>query len=419
MGEVHLNNIMRGLSLNNLNVYLLLVLWMISIMKNKRGSILLQNNINKYIFIMGLIVFMSIFVKILYAEIPDISIKSEIIHFKQWLDPVLLFFILFNIVDNKETCDGVLLGLCFLLLLFILAQLSATYGFSDYNAKYISIQGRTGGFGAPGEYAITLVLFLPIFLSGILLRNKKSVFRIICIILVPLTLLSLINAGSRNGAVSLSICMIVFGILLKRNRILSVNKITLLAIGMMVICIFSFIVAPDNVKVIVLEKFVPNNSEDFNKYTSGRYKTWENGLKLFMDSPIIGHGQNTYAILNQKKDWKGKWHAIDAHNEYLKHLVEYGIIGLFVFCLIFIAILKKIQASIRNTNNPWQRQLYISYVAGLCGYMCGIFATNTGPSLYLFWIYTAIVYKYAFFEEVNNEKLFDRSKEIVSFNHIS
>ena len=42
MGEVHLNNIMMGLSLNNLNVYLLIVLWMISIMKNQRGSIILH-----------------------------------------------------------------------------------------------------------------------------------------------------------------------------------------------------------------------------------------------------------------------------------------------------------------------------------------------------------------------------------------
>ena len=404
IGEVDLNNIMRGLSLNNLNVYLLFVLWMISIMKSKRGSILIQNNINKYILLMGFVVFMSIFVKILYAEVPNISIKSEIIIFKQWLDPVLLFFILFNIVDNKETCDGVLLGLCFLILLFILAQLFATYGFLSLNAKRIYNYGRTGGFGAPGEYAITLVLFLPMFLSGILLKNKKSVFRIICMILVPLILVSLINVGSRNGALSLLICMIVFGILLKRYRIFSVTKITLMAIGMLVVGIFSFIVSPDNVKVMVRERFDPINSENINKYTSGRYNTWVNGFRFFMDSPLIGHGQNTYSILNQKKKWKGNTHGVDAHNEYLKHLVEYGIIGLFVFCIIFIKIIKKMLSSIRNTNNSWQRQLYISYVSGLCGYMCGIFATNTGPSLYIFWIYTAIIYKYAFFEQEVNDK---------------
>jgi len=39
--------------------------------------------------------------------------------------------------------------------------------------------------------------------------------------------------------------------------------------------------------------------------------------------------------------------------------------------------------------------LYISYIAGFCGFVVGMFATNAGPSLVIFWIYTAVIYKYA------------------------
>ena len=409
IGGIGLSSHMKGLSLNNLNVYLLFFMWIISMLKGKRRSIIIPNNINRYLFLMGFIVFISIFIKILYAEVPNISIKSEIMQFKQWLNPVLLFFILFNIVNDKETCDVILLGLCFLILSLILTQVFATYGLSSYRAETINMRGRVGGFGAAGEYAISLVLLFPLFLSVTLFEKKRGLFRIICIILIPLALLGIINSGSRNGAVSLLISITVYAILLKRNRILGITQISLLAIGMVVVGIFSFIVAPDNVKIMFRERFDPINSEDINEYSSGRFKNWENGYRLFMDSPLIGHGQNTYKILNIIKRWNGQLHALDAHNEYLKHLVEYGIIGLFVFCLIFVKILKKMQASIRNTNNSWQRQLYISYVAGLCGYMSGIFATNTGPSLNIFWIYTAIVYKYTFFQEVKSEKLFYRS----------
>ena len=82
------------------------------------------------------------------------------------------------------------------------------------------------------------------------------------------------------------------------------------------------------------------------------------------------------------------------HNEYLKHLAEHGLIGLIVFLLIFFKIFQNIWQSLETTTDPWGKQLYISYIAGFCGYMAGMFATNTGPSLYLFWIYTAVIYKY-------------------------
>ena len=48
-----------------------------------------------------------------------------------------------------------------------------------------------------------------------------------------------------------------------------------------------------------------------------------------------------------------------------------------------------------TTTDPNGKNLYISYIAGLCGYMAGMFATNTDPSLIIFWIYTAVIYKYA------------------------
>ena len=114
---------------------------------------------------MGLIVFMSIFVKILYAEIPDISIKSEIIHFKQWLDPVLLFFILFNIVDNKETCDRSFIRFVFFIITIHFNTTFCNIRFNKLQSRTIniSIQGRAGGFGAAGEYAISLVLLFPFF----------------------------------------------------------------------------------------------------------------------------------------------------------------------------------------------------------------------------------------------------------------
>ena len=389
MGAVGFLNL-KGLSLFNLNIYLMFFVWMGTIVQ--RRKVFVSNNVNKYIVLMGFIVFMSIFVKILRGEIPDISIKNEIILFKAWLNPLLLFFILFNIIDDKKTCNRTLLGLCFLFFALIVTQLLATFGITGYKAESMEIHGRAGGFGAAGEYAITLVLFFPFVLSGGFLMNRGGLYKISCIILVFLTSVGLVNAGSRNGVVAFLCSMLVYLLILKRKKIMGLLPIIFLIIAMIVVGATSFFVSPSSVKTTIVERFDPSTSEDLRSFTSGRTELWKNGWKLFVDSPLIGHGRNSYKILSYLRGYS--MHTAP-HNEYIRYLVDYGVIGLIVFCLIFFKIFQNIWNSMETTADPHGKHLYICYIAGLCGYMVGMFLTNTDPSLIIFWIYTAVIYRYA------------------------
>lgn len=352
----------------------------------------MPNNINKLLILMGLVVLMSIFVKILRYEIPNISIMNEIILFKSWLNPMLIFFILFNIIDDEETCNQVLLGLYFLFLALILTQLSATFGFIGYRAESIAEHGREGGFGAAGVYAVSLVLFFPFVLSGSVLMKRSNLFKTGCITLVFLILVGLVNAGSRNGAVAFLCSMLVYLLILKRKKIMGLLPIILLIIAMLVAGTAAFVVSPSSVKTVVSERFDPSTSKDLNAYSSGRTEIWKNGWKLFIDSPLIGHGRYSYRILSQLRGYPVYGAP---HNEYLKYLAEHGLIGLIVFLLIFFKIFQNIWQSLETTTDPWGKQLYISYIAGLCGFAVGMFATNMGAAMNLFWIYTAVIYKYS------------------------
>jgi O-antigen ligase len=381
----------KGVSLFNLNIYLLLFVWAVIIVIQKR-KVFQSNNVNKYIVLMGFIVLMSIFVKIYRGEIPNLNIKKEIVNFKAWLNPVLLFFILFNIIDDEETCNRTLWGLYFLFLALILTQLLAIFGITGYKAQTIEHYGRVGGFGAPGEYAITLALFFPFVLSGSFLYKRSNLFKIGCVILVFLTLVGIVNAGSRNGVVSLLFSIMVYLLILKRKKIIGLLPIICLLIVMVVVGATAFFVSPSSVKMKVGERFDPSNYEEIGKFTSGRIYLLKNGWELFVDSPLIGHGQNSFMIVSFLR---GHLYYGPAHNEYLRNLVEHGLIGLIVFILIFFKIFQNIWQSLETTTNPWGKQLYISYISGFCGYMVGIFATNANPSLIIFWIYTAVIYKYA------------------------
>ena len=160
---------------------------------------------------------------------------------------------------------------------------------------------------------------------------------------------------------------------------------------MIVVGITAFLVSPSSVKVVVTERFDPTSSEDVSSYSSGRTELWKNGWKLFIESPIWGHGSNTFMELSKLKGFPVYG---PAHNEYLKHLAENGIIGFVVFLVIFYKIFQNVWHALGTTTRPWEKQLYLSYISGFCGFMVGIFATNSSPSLYIFWIYTGIIYKY-------------------------
>jgi oligosaccharide repeat unit polymerase len=380
----------KGVSLFNLNIYLLLFVWAVDILQ--RRKFFQSNNVNKYIVLMGFIVLTSIFVKILHGEIPNISIKKEIVDFKQWLNPVLLFFILFNIIDDEETCNRTLWGLFFLFFALIITQLLATFGFIDYQVQTIENFGRVGGFGAPGEFAITLALFFPFLCSGSLFTKRSGLHKTGSILLAFLTLVGLINAGSRNGAISFLVCTIVYFLILKRKKIMGMLPIAFLIYLMIGAGATAFFVSPSSVKTEVSERFDLSSYDEINKFTSGRILLLNNGWKLFVDSPIFGHGRNSFKILSYLRGYP--FYGAP-HNEYLRCLVDHGLIGLIIFSLIFFKIFQNIWQSLEKTKDPNGKYLYISYIAGLCGYMTGMFATNTDPSLYIFWIYTAVVYKHA------------------------
>lgn len=397
-----------GLSLFNLNIYLLLMYWVVLVLQGKR--IFLQpSNLNIPFALIGYFFFLSIFIKLIHAEIPNISILREIIWFKGWLDPVLLFLIIFNILDNKRECNNVLLGLCLLFFALLVVQLSTTFGIYDFSHGVLEKSGRAGGLRAPGEHAIALVLFLPFVLSAGFLSKKGLLVKTGCIILAFLFLLGIVNAGSRNGAVSLCCCIVVYLILLQQKKVISAGATFALLFTMITVAVIAFLVSPENIKMEIEERFNPTNvedvqtAEDVQKFTSGRSELWKNGWRLFVESPLWGHGRNSYAPLSKLRGFSK--HAV-AHNEYIKHLAEYGIIGFFLYMLIRFKILQNIWGGLERASRPWEKLLFLSYMAGLLGYMVGIFFTNAGPSTYIFWFYTGIMYKYVQLDFVHGKASF-------------
>ncbi len=377
----------EGLSLNNLGLYLLVIVWAFTVMKRRR--IFDPNNINLYLILMIIVVVASIPVKMLLGEIPQINLWQEIVYAKSWTNPLIIFFLLFNIIDNERTCKCAIVGLVFLLLATVSTMLLHTFGIVEFGLIRDVQPGRSAGFAEANQYATYLVLFVPLLLSFFLFQ-KGMVVKAISGIFVMITLAGLVITGSRGGIASLVVALTIYFLILGREKKISSGALLLMAVGVVVIGAISYILVPSQYQETVRGRFDPGKAEDIHEYTAGRTILWRNGLTLFMESPLFGHGQNTFIPLTNKRfRVRG-----NSHNDYLLHLVHFGLIGLGLFVIILSKVFKQAWCQLQTTTDAWKRRLYASYLAGFCGYAFAMLGVNVITPRYIFWFYTAIIYKY-------------------------
>ena len=378
----------KGLSLLNVSYYLLLVVWALKIIKTRK--LFESNDVNKYLILMIFVVLISIPIKILLDEIPNISLMREIIMFKSWTNPLILFFILVNIIDNEKALNNIQLGLVLFLLLTVLSMLLIIYGVVGIGTLRVD-QGRTAGFSEANQYAGFLVLFIPLLFS-FFLNQKSSLPKAISAFFLIITLIGLFVTGSRGGALSFLFSMIVYLLILKREKMIRIATVISVVLTLFVVGGISYVVVPPDMKEGISTKFDPSDCDDLDDYTSGRIGLWHNGIKLFIESPIFGHGQQTYVPLSKLRGFQI---VGNSHNDYILHAVQYGSIGLVVFLMLFTKVFQHVWHSFNITTDSWSKYLYASYLAGFLGYAFSMLSVNMSAPRYLFWMYTAIICKYS------------------------
>jgi O-antigen ligase len=165
------------------------------------------------------------------------------------------------------------------------------------------------------------------------------------------------------------------------------------------VAISTYIVLPSSAKEAFYHKVIENadpkthninpyRTEDksyIEIYTSGRVSRWAEAFELFLQSPIWGHGN--YTINEVLK--------IVPHNDYLNILAKYGLIGFSFYIMIYLAIFKKFCFYLKNTHEDDSKMIYIGYLSGFIGYMVCMFGVGLSVPRYIFWIYTAVMLKYA------------------------
>jgi O-antigen ligase len=382
-------SIERGLSYLNVAFYPLLLGWVFLSIRTKK--LFEGGRVNKFVGLLFFIVCLSILVSFIRAENGQLSLYNEIILFKRWVLPFLVFLILYRCLSEEKHCFYVCGGLVIFLVVTLFTTIGTISGLLELGASRIHISGvRVAGFVESNQYAAFLVLFIPLFISGTYFSGKANK-KVLYGTLLLLSLICLIVTASRGGGIALFCSVLVYFYLFCQERLIRFRvALLLLVIGIPLFLVFAFTFAPEDVRVAVSERFDPSRAEDAREFTSGRTDLWTNGIELFLRKPVLGHGQDTFIPLMKKNFviWG------NSHNDYLSYLVHFGIIGLSVFLLLLWSLFREARVIARNVTDMRIRVLSLSYISGLSGYVVAMFGVNIIQPQFLFWGYTAAVLKW-------------------------
>jgi O-antigen ligase len=380
----------KGLSLFNLSIYLLMLQYLY--LAIKRRKVMIANKLNAPLLVYVYIAIVSIPIKIVYDEVP-IYLMGEIVDFKNWLEPYLLFFIVYNIVRDEKTCRVTIAALLVMVFLTsLMAPLTSLgYGPGSY-AAFAGHEGRASGFATMNVngFAMYLVLFIPFVLSNVLFQRTKWL-KMINIILLLTAFTALIIAGSRGGFICMIAAMMYYLFSLKRFRIIKTHTIIFVLAVITVGTIVSFLLAPEQVQETVAKRIDIEETDSVSEYTSGRTEIIPYGWKYFLESPIYGHGFQTFGALVERE-----WKFIVAHNAILNNMVQFGLVGLIAFCWIFVRLYLTVAKQLKTAGGKMTTApLYVSFGAGLLGNCLGMLNGDfEGPLLIVFYVLTAVVLKY-------------------------
>jgi len=312
----------------NLSIYLLIFVWVWKVVAERK--LFDSNNVNKYLILMILVMLLSIPIKMLLGEISNVSVLKEIICLKSRINPFIIFFS--TVILNK-------------------------YGITNFAMLEVHRMGRTGGFGNANAYASYLVLFFPLVLSYYLFRRELFT-KISAGALSIMAFIGLLITGSRGGVLSFLFSMAIYLLIIKKKTGMAFSRTVKVLCLLLLIVGVSVAFTPSGVQQMVVERFARfGNTDDIDYSTGHRTFLWANGLRLFTERPIIGHGLGTIIPLMEKRFGMG---AV-AHNEFINYMIEFGIIGLAIYLMIFWKMLQHVRKHLSEANDSWSKYLYIRH----------------------------------------------------------
>lgn len=302
---------------------------------------------------------------LIYLSLAFISTSTGL--FLGWIEPVrafffylkeveylLMFFITVNFI--KDIKDSTVAISAFL----VGGLANGFYVLYQFLSGNVGVMGDTGiyryyGFSMIGESgpAVTGNYFLLLFFFSatlaIFIRTTKPV-KLILVICALLSIVGIVGSMSRMSIwTGVIICPIYFYLLVFRKQNKPKDIITIFA-GLVLVFFTVFVTYREIKKLTPYVTRVVHTENIAGLYISGRVEEiYTDYFKVIATNPMMGLGKSITGQQHIPGVGLGCFYA-EAHNQYIRLLIEMGVIGLFAFLYLMFLIMRFSYRVFKNSS---------------------------------------------------------------------
>jgi O-antigen ligase len=302
----------------------------------------------------------------------DVRGAAGFFYVLKYFEYTVIFFMVVNLVRTPHQARHLLI--CLLLTCFIVScyGLMQIPGGARVSTPFEGQQGEPNTFGG-------YLIFMGAVALSLVDRLKQARLRLALIALLVLILICLIYTRSRVSYLALVpsyLCVALFS-----------QRRTYLVMGLIAALTLSPFILPPAAKERVTYTFAqPWQEGQINVFginldtsTSARLLSWQKGLRAWLKRPLLGYGVTGHAFMDA---------------QYIRILVETGMVGLLAFCWLIYAVFRSALAALRDHDDDLLCALSLGLIAGLVGLLFHAMGANTFIIVRImepFWCLTGIV----------------------------
>jgi len=205
------------------------------------------------------------------------------------------------------------------------------------------------------QYSMFLA-FTALLLLNRFFHEEASRWKIFYFLYFLIVTSNLFLNGGRTGQLAFVVSIFIVGFLNIKNKVLAFLSILALVSSILYIAYHTSPIFKDRLNTSFTELQKITQESNYCSSFGSRVGLWIVGSEIFFKNPIVGVGVNK-EIVEMKKHVKESHpdkicitYLLDYHNIYIQSAVHLGIIGLFLYLMIFYSILKLkiIQGYYRN-----------------------------------------------------------------------
>ena len=378
-------------------------------------------------------IYLPILAFITYSGISYFFVVDTVNFFQYYVEYILyatIFLILFNFFNEKNDSN-------FLINIYVFSGFYISlFGIIQYNFPYLipvyDVTNGGAGFGNKNFGAQYVTLMLPLlFLKIFISQTIQKSFIYFCVLFTSLLYLFYVGAFQTMIALCFYLIFFVFFYLLdkfknKEERFMIFSKSVIIKVFVGLVVVFlsynlmkflngEFESSPELQTFTEIVKDDPKGSIIDNFKSNERVPMWINSLQMFKDFPIfgVGTGQWNLSYFNYANKevndalWTYTQRADHPHNEYIKLLVEQGMVGVLVASVFFIIVFVQIYKYLLNPSSVYRAEVFSFFSSFLIFTTLSIFSRLTAVFVIPFLGFSFLGLAFSFLNNDYKTKVFE------------